>query len=99
MALKFAAVIYLVYFTIFVNAAKKSNFCKSVLQKLNELESQGTFRNVFYLTDALKGLNVVFGSSKSLNSEQQLSYLCFYQAPNLTPVMGQMSVQPLRLSK
>ena len=59
-AFKFAGVICLVYFTMVVNAGKKPNFCKSVLQKLDTLESliQGTFRNVFYLANVSNGLNM-----------------------------------------
>ena len=55
---KFAGVICLVYFTILVSAGK--NVCKSVLQKLKELEcpSKGTLRNVFNLTVVSKGLNL-----------------------------------------
>ena len=56
--LKFAPVTCLVYFTIFVNAGKKPT-CKTVLEKLNAMEGlcQGTFRNVFYVSN---GLNLSF---------------------------------------
>lgn len=55
-SLKFAAVICLVYFTFFVKAAKKPT-CKTVLAKLNEMESrcQGTVRNVFFFAHAANG--------------------------------------------
>ena len=55
-SLKFAAVICLVYFTIFVNAGKKKPTCRTVLSKLDEMGSlcKGTFRNVS------TGLNLSF---------------------------------------
>lgn len=60
-SLKFAAVICLVYFTVFVNAGKRPT-CKTVLARLDEMESlcQGTFRNVFYFADVSNGLNLSF---------------------------------------
>ena len=76
--LKFAAVTCLVYFTIFVSAGKKQPTCKTVLAKLNKMESlcQGTFRNVFYFSRCIKrSKSVVFGHCKCLNSEQQLTYM------------------------
>ena len=60
-SLKFAAVICLAYFTIFVNAGGKQT-CKKVLTKLDQIESlcQGTTRNVFYFVDVLNGLKLSF---------------------------------------
>ena len=78
--LKLVTVICLVYFTIFVNAAKKQPTCKTVLAKLNKMESlcKGTFRNVFYFFRWIKqSKSVVFGNCKYLNSEQQLTYMWF----------------------
>jgi len=45
-----------VYFTVFVNAGKKPT-CKTVLAKLNEMESQckGTLRNIFFFAHASNG--------------------------------------------
>ena len=75
-ALKFAAVICLLYFTIFVNAGKKQPTCKTVLTKLNKMESlcKGTFRNVFYLC-IKRFKSVVFGRWRYLNSEQQFNFM------------------------
>ena len=69
-SLKFAAVICLVYLTIFVNAGKKKPTCKTVLAKLDEMGSlcQGKFRNVSYFTDIEWFKFVAFGHCKSLNS-------------------------------
>ena len=75
--LKFAAVTCLLYFSIFVNAGKKPT-CKTVLERLDKMESQcqGTFRNVVYLCiELLK--SVVSSRCKYLNSEQQLTYMWF----------------------
>ena len=77
-ALKFAAVICLLYFTILVNAGKKQPTCKTVLTKLNKMESlcKGTFRNVFYLC-IKRFKSVVFGHCRYINSEQQLTFMWF----------------------
>ena len=72
-ALKFAACICLVYFTILVNAGSKPNFSRSNLQALAmdklESESEGTFKHVLYFADVFM-LRFVLAYSKSLKSEQ-----------------------------
>ena len=61
--LKFAAVIFLLYFAVFVNAGKKLT-CKTVLAKLKKMESkcQGTFRDVSTFPNVSNGFNLLFSA-------------------------------------
>jgi len=94
-ALKFVGVICPLYFIIYVNAGPKTNFCKNVLANLDKLESlsQGISRNVLYLGRCIEKLkSVVFGHSKSPNSEPKLTYMCFLWSGTESDSCGETDV-------
>ena len=97
-SLKFAAVICLMYLPIFVNAGRNRT-CQKVLEKLNNIESlcQGTPKNVFYFI-VLNDLNLSFSVIVNMKRTSSNKRACeFYD--QVAIVMGQMSVQQLRLWK
>ena len=83
---------------IFVNAGRNRT-CQKVLEKLNNIESlcQGTPKNVFYFI-VLNGLNLSFSVIVNMKRTSSNKRACeFYD--QVAIVMGQMSVQQLRVWK